>query len=368
MKQKNNSKAKIVLEIIIAIIILLCAIYVEFSNSNNNSEEKPNNIYSNLNIDKSKLNIFYLNVGQADSTLITMGEDVMLIDAGNEKDGKYITEFLKAQGIEQIDYLIETHSGDDHSGGIETIVNNLTVSNVYMPHSAISKSEIKDKVQIKIFSNLEQTYSLGNATWKVLSVDNSEEVKESGDNDTSIVIQLSYKDNKFLFMGDATSKVEKQLLNKEILGKIDVLKVGHHGSNTSSSENFLNVILPTYSIISVNNSEYSKHPSENTIERLNSINSKIYRTDVNGTIWITSDGNTIKINETDINVNGDNREEKLIGNRDILYFFILTYSHFHQQLCKHYLLIVNNFYNELLLELDLLLYIKIHQYLDYKAF
>ena len=286
MKRKNNSKAKIVLGIIIAIIILLCAIYVEFSNSNN-SEEKTNNIYSNLNIDKSKLNIFYLNVGQADSTLITMGEDVMLIDAGNEKDGKYITEFLKAQGIEQIDYLIETHSDDDHSGGIETIVNNLTVSNVYMPHSAISKSEIKDKVQIKIFSNLEQTYSLGNATWKVLSVDNS---------------------------------------------------------------------------------EYSKHPSKNTIERLNSINSKIYRTDVNGTIWITSDGNIIKINETDINVNGDNREEKLIGNRDILYFFILIYSHFHQQLCKCHLLIVNNFYNELLLELDLLLYIKIHQYLDYKAF
>lgn len=126
--------------------------------------------------------------------------------------------------------------------------------------------------------------------------------------------------------------------------------------------------MPTYSIISVNNSEYSKHPSENTIERLNSINSKIYRTDVNGTIWITSDGNTIKINETDINVNGDNREEKLIGNRDILYFFILIYSHFHQQLCKCHLLIVNNFYNELLLELDLLLYIKIHQYLDYKAF
>lgn len=287
MKRKNNSKAKIVLGIIIAIIILLCAIYVEFSNSNNNSEEKTNNIYSNLNIDKLKLNIFYLNVGQADSTLITMGEDVMLIDAGNEKDGKYITEFLKAQGIEQIDYLIETHSDDDHSGGIETIVNNLTVSNVYMPHSAISKSEIKDKVQIKIFSNLEQTYSLGNATWKVLSVDNS---------------------------------------------------------------------------------EYSKHPSKNTIERLNSINSKIYRTDVNGTIWITSDGNIIKINETDINVNGDNREEKLIGNRDILYFFILIYSHFHQQLCKCHLLIVNNFYNELLLELDLLLYIKIHQYLDYKAF
>lgn len=221
-------------------------------------------LYKNIEINDNELNILYLNVGQADSTLITMGEDVMLIDVGDKSDGDYIVEFLKAQGIEEIDYLIETHSG-----GMEKIVQNLDVCNVYMPQSAI---------------------------------------KESEDNDTSIVIQLNYKDNKFLFMGDATSKVEKQLLNKEVLEKIDVLKVGHHGSNTSSSEKFLNVILPTYSIISVNNSEYSKHPSENTIERLNAINSKIYRTDVNGTIWITSNGTSIEIEELDINLNGNNKQ------------------------------------------------------------
>ena len=213
---------------------------------------------------------------------------------------------------------------------MEKILQKLDVCNVYMPQNAIAESKIKNDVNIKVFSDLEQIYSLGNATWKVLSVDNSEEVKESGDNDTSIVIQLNYKDNKFLFMGDATSKVEKQLLNKEILGKIDVLKVGHHGSNTSSSENFLNVILPTYSIISVNNSEYSKHPSEDTIERLNSINSKIYRTDVNGTIWITSNGTTIEIEELDINLNGNNKQAiVLLEDRKyslIFYFNILPFS------------------------------------------
>lgn len=329
MKQKNNSKSKIILGIILAIIILLCAIYVEFSNNNENYEENPNNIYSNLNIDKSKLNIFYLNVGQADSTLITMGEDVMLIDAGNKSDGDNIVQFLKAQDIEEIDYLIETHSDDDHSGGMEKIVQNLDVCNVYMPQSAIAESEIKDDININAFSNLEQIYNLGNATWKVLSVDNSEEVKENGDNDTSIVIQLSYKDNKFLFMGDATSKVEKQLLNNNKLEKIDVLKVGHHGSNTSSSENFLNTVLPRYSIISVNNSEYSKHPAESTIERLDSINSEIYRTDVNGTIWITSDGITIEIEKLDINLNGKSKQAILLEDRKyslIFYFKILPFS------------------------------------------
>ena len=149
-----------------------------------------------------------------------------------------------------------------------------------MLQSAIEESEIKDDININVFSDLEQIYNLGSATWKVFSVDNEEDVKENGDNDTSIVIQLNYKDNKFLFMGDATSKVEKQLLNNNKLGKIDVLKVGHHGSNSSSSEKFLNTVLPKYSIISVNNSEYSKHQSEKTIERLNSIHSEIYRTDV----------------------------------------------------------------------------------------
>jgi len=191
---------------------------------------------------------------------------------------------------------------------MEKIVQNLDVCNVYMPQSAIEESEIKDDININVFSDLEQIYNLGSATWKVLSVDNAEDVKENGDNDTSIVIQLNYKDNKFLFMGDATSKVEKQLLNNNKLGEIDVLKVGHHGSNSSSSEKFLNTVLPKYSIISVNNSEYSKHPSENTIERLNSIHSEIYRTDVNGTIWITSDGITIEIEKLDINLNGNNKQ------------------------------------------------------------
>lgn len=323
MSKSNKNKSKVILGIILFIIIVICAVSIENSNSKIDSN-KNNNIYTNLNIDKSKLNIFYLNVGQADSTLITMGEDVMLIDAGNKSDGYNIVQFLKAQGIGEIDYLIETHSDDDHSGGMEKIVQNLDVCNVYMPQSAIEESEIKDDININVFSDLEQIYNLGSATWKVLSVDNAEDVKENGDNDTSIVIQLNYKDKKFLFMGDATSKVEKQLLNNNKLGKIDVLKVGHHGSNSSSSEKFLNTVLPKYSIISVNNSEYSKHPSENTIERLNSIHSEIYRTDVNGTIWITSDGITIEIEKLDINLNGNNKQA-IILLEDRKYSLIFLY-------------------------------------------
>ena len=281
-------------------------------------------LIKNLKIDKTKLNIFYLNVGQADSTLIVMGDDVMLIDAGNKSDGINIVNFLKSQKINEIDYLIETHSDDDHSGGIEEIVHNLNVAQIYMPKSAINKSKIKDEVSINIFSDLEQIYNLSTATWKVLSVDNSENVSENKDNDTSVVIQLNYENNKFLFMGDATSTVEKQLLNNHKLEKVDVLKVGHHGSNSSSSQNFLDVILPKYSIISVNNSEYSKHPSKETLDRLKSINSEIYRTDEKGTVWITSNGNEIELTFLDINLNG-NKSNKVSMILEDKYYSLIFY-------------------------------------------
>lgn len=256
MNKQNNDKSKIILGIILTVIIILCAIYVEIFNNDNNSENITNDFYSNLNIDKSQLNVFYLNVGQADSILITMGNETILIDAGNEKDGYYISQFLKAQRIEQIDYLIETHSDDDHSGGVKTISQNFTISKVYMPQSAIAKSEIKDDMPINTFDNLEQTYKLDKATWRVLSVDNSENVKPEEDNNTSIVIQLSYGDTKFLFMGDSEEKVEKNLLKADKLEEIDVLKVAHHGSNSSTSQAFLDKIKPKYSIISVNHEEY----------------------------------------------------------------------------------------------------------------
>ena len=323
-KQKNN-KLKTILGILAFIIIIIFAIYVQISNTDN--------LYGNLDIDKSKLNIFYLNVGQADSTLIIMGEEVMLIDAGDKSDGQYISQFLQAQGINEIDYLIETHSDDDHSGGIKYIVDNFNVRKIYMPKSAISESEILDLSRIQIFSDLNKEYNFDKATWRVLSVNNSEEISEGNDNNTSIVIQLNYENTKYLFMGDAETKIENQLISAGKLEKVDILKVSHHGSNYSSSEKFLEKVKPRYSIISVNNSEYKKHPDTRTLQRLQDIKSKIYRTDKNGTIWAISDGTNIEIKELDINLNGANRVAILLENRRYsLIFFILIHYHFYQQL------------------------------------
>ena len=312
-KQKNN-KLKTILGILAFIIIIIFAIYVQISNTDN--------LYGNLDIDKSKLNIFYLNVGQADSTLIIMGEEVMLIDAGDKSDGQYISQFLQAQGIKKIDYLIETHSDDDHSGGIKYIVDNFNVRKIYMPKSAISESEILDLSRIQIFSDFNKEYNFDKATWRVLSVNNSEEISEGNDNNTSIVIQLNYENTKYLFMGDAETKIENQLISAGKLEKVDILKVSHHGSNYSSSEKFLEKVKPRYSIISVNNSEYKKHPDTRTLQRLQDIKSKIYRTDKNGTIWAISDGTNIEIKELDINLNGANRVAILLENRRYSLIFV----------------------------------------------
>ena len=145
----------------------------------------------------------------------------------------------------------------------------------------------------------------GNATWKVLNI-NSEEINDT--NDSSIVIELSYYNTKYLFMGDSTTEVE----NSRNWEDIDVLKVGHHGANTSTSQEFLNQIKPEYAIISVGENDYG-HPSDEVLEKLKDVIT--YRTDRDNTIWITSDGQSIRVEELNYNLDGNGRKQAYIFER-----------------------------------------------------
>lgn len=140
MKQKNNNKSKIILGIILLIVVIVCVIYVEVIN------KETDNIYRQINIDSSKLNIFFFNVGQADSTLITCEDKAILIDAGNDSDGEKIVEFLKAKEINKIDYLIGTHIHEDHIGGIIDIVNNIQVEKIFMPNNKSKTAEFYENI------------------------------------------------------------------------------------------------------------------------------------------------------------------------------------------------------------------------------
>ncbi len=303
--KNNNTKQKVILGIILIILVIICAICVQVNNKS---------IYKDINIDKSQLNIFYFNVGQADSILIMYENKIMLIDAGNDSDGEEILKFLKAKGINKIDYLIGTHIHEDHIGGIADIVDNLMINHIFMPYNENTNSNFYNKVKnsinnkgmfIEEIKENDKFYLTDNLPFEILYIDNSE---PSNQNNASIVIQMEYKTQKYLFMGDAEKEVEDKLIDSGRLEDIDVLKVGHHGSNTSTTEKFINKILPEISIISVQEGRYNNMPNKDIVNRLKYNNNQVYRTDLNGTIWLTSNGftNTITLLEK-LNLNGANK-------------------------------------------------------------
>lgn len=322
---KNNSI--IIIFLLIFSIIIIGTVYKNTSEDNMSLTESTithEYKYNKLDVDKFKLNIFYFSVGSADSILILLENNVMLIDAGNVGDGDNIVQFLKAQGINKIDYLIGTHVDNDHIGGIYKVINNIYVQNLYIPkyenndrnayNRIISSINNNNNVNLKVdYLKTNETINFGDAYFKVLSAQTMEEINNNINriNDTSIVLQLNYKDKKYLFTGDMQEKLEKQLLietGDNILERIDVLKVAHHAADNGTTEEFLERVSPQYAIIS-SGSDDTKHPNKNCLKRLllyiNPEN--IYITERDGTIWQISDGKSedIFIKMYNINLDGN---------------------------------------------------------------
>ena len=323
MNQKNN-KFKIILGIILILAIIICFFIVE--NCNNNKK------YTDVNIDSSKLNIFYFNVGQADCTLVTINNKNLLIDAGNKSDGEYIVEFLKEKKLNNIDYFVITHGDMDHRGGAEIILNNCNVGQIFMPEG-INEAE-DDYQDLKKIANknnkqlskveINDKFDLDKAEFEILSVKNN---TSNSANESSIVIKLNYLETSYLFMGDATQDIEKEIKCE----KIDILKVGHHGSDSSTSTEFLNRIKPTYAIISAGNNKKYNHPTKEVLQRLKDANieeDNILITKNQGTIWITSDGKEIKIQRRDdINLDGTGQIGQMSIYEICSFFNAIEYIH-----------------------------------------
>ena len=263
-----------------------------------------------VNLDNDKLNIIFFYVGQADSTLIKLNNDVMLIDAGNNADGKNVVGFLQEKNISHIDYLVGTHADEDHIGGLDDVINSLDIENVLIPTVGSSGTDYKNVANACQNKNVPlqnptmgDTFELDGANFEIMS---AMEEKGTSDNNSSLVINLTYNETNYLFMGDAETEVE----NSRSWNKANVLKVGHHGSNSSSSEKFLNEVKPEYSIIEVGKDNSYNLPSDKAIKRLEDCGSKVLRTDKAngdevGSFWLTSDGNTIDIKEVNINLDGN---------------------------------------------------------------
>lgn len=232
--------------------------------------------------------IYYIDVGQGDSILVVTPHlnKTILIDTGgivsfNENYKSNIVKnktipFFRRIGINKVDYLFLTHGDYDHAGEASELLSNFCVKKVF-----INKGNINN-IEKKI--NNKEVLTLKNFVIDNIKVNSLNNNVFNNENDDSTILLFNIYDYKFLFMGDASIKTEEYLLNNYILPNVDILKVGHHGSYTSTSTDFINVIKPKYSVISVGENNMYKHPNKSVLDILD--NTKLFRTDVDGTIEV----------------------------------------------------------------------------------
>ena len=306
-KRRSKKQNKIIASIIGAVILMVLAFLgvnpgtieevakaIGMNELTGNELAKETSVATEVSGD---LIVDYIDVGQADSILIRNDNHSMLIDAGNNEDGKDVLNFIKEKGITKLDYVIGTHPHEDHIGGLDDIINSdLEIENILMPKISTNTKTYEDVLDAISNKGLTVTapkkddiFEIGKAKCTVMT---DSILDQDNLNLSSIIIRLEYGENSFLFMGDAEEENEKQIN----WPKTDVLKVGHHGSNTSSSKNFINQVQPKYSIIMVGKDNSYKLPKQETIDKLKNIGSEIYRTDENGTIEINSNGVNINVN------------------------------------------------------------------------
>lgn len=237
----------------------------------------------------NNLRVYCLDVGQGDSILITNNNKTMLIDASTNEMGSRVVKYLNDLGIKKIDYLVGTHPHEDHIGGLDNVIKSFDIGTIYMPNVVATTKTFEEVIDAISAKKLKVTspktgdkFTVGNAECEVMSIRNDKDDY----NNCSIVIKMDFNNVSYLFTGDAEESVE----SSRKWPHIDVLKVGHHGSNTSSSKKFLEQIKPEVALISVGQGNTYGHPTQATLKRLSNIGAKIYRTDENGTILLIEKG------------------------------------------------------------------------------
>lgn len=273
-------------EILVTILSCITLVFNTFAGT------EPEEIYEV----NGTLEVHYIDVGQADATLIMTDGHNMLIDGGNTEDSSLIYTYLKEKNVTKLDYMICTHAHEDHVGGLAGALNYAEVETVYCPVKYYDTETFYDfakyvKIQGKeiIVPEAGTEFDLGEAKCKILGVN----TEDDDPNNTSIVLKVQYGATSFLFSGDAEQSVENAILDNGYNASCTVLKVPHHGSDTSLSYRWLREAMPEYAVISVGENNSYGHPHENVLSKLQDAGVTVYRTDEQGHVVCKSDGENV---------------------------------------------------------------------------
>ena len=287
-----NLKYKIRDILLIIVIATILFLYANYKPNSNTKETKENHYI----VSKENFSIHFIDVDEGDSMIIKSNDEYALIDTGKYEYKNRLLNYINSLNIKEFKYVIGTHNHEDHIGTMPTIIRKYKIDRFFMPDQVSTNKCFEltlkelNKKNIKYETpKIGDEFTLNDTKIKIIHIDHDlEEV-----NDTSIILKVTYKNNSFLLTGDATKNVELNILDEDL--KSDLLKVSHHGSNDASSAQFLNKVKPDYAVIQVGKDNEYYHPHHITLQKLEKINAKIYRTDLNGNIIAYSDGNNIYI-------------------------------------------------------------------------
>lgn len=276
--------------------------------SKNDSVTKVNSYSTDVGeLELDNMRVHYIDVKQGDSTFIEFPNDkTMLIDAGKKEQGSNVVNYIKNLGYNKIDYVVGTHPDADHIGGLATVIESFAIGSIYMPKKSSTTQTYLNL--LKVIKNKGLTIHTAISGVNIISLDNlkvdiiSPTKEYETSNESSAVIKIVYKNRKFLFMADATTDNEADI-KADV--ESDVVKVGHHGSDSSSKEEFVQKTKAKYAVISVGENSYH-HPYDIIVKRWENIGAEVLRTDKLGSIVISTDGNTLNINN---NVDNDLKQE-----------------------------------------------------------
>lgn len=248
------------------------------------------------------LGIYVIDVGNADSILVLNKGETLLIDAGENGDGDDVVNFIRSQGVESLNYVIATHPDADHIGGMDVVINEIPIDNFIMSimpdritpttRTYIDMLEALDNKDVEVTEAVPGSrFTLGEAAVNILGP-----VGEfNSTNNMSVVCRIDFGEFRFLFMGDAENEAENALMKNNADVKADFIKIGHHGSSSSSQPAFIKAVSPSYAVISCGVGNRYKHPHSETLSLLKSREIDYYRTDINGTVTVLCDKKRIAI-------------------------------------------------------------------------